>query len=220
MPKRKAEQAQATRSKILKAAKELFTERGYADSPADEIVRRAGLSRGALYHHFRDKKDVFALVYEMLQREVHTRILNAISTQSDPWKRLLKGCDTYLDASLDPSVQRIVLLDAPHVFSRQNLAQLQALTGTGLIGPGLMRMFLQELMDSGVLVRQNAWSLSVLIGGALDAGALEIALAPDKSMWRRELGEAIVRLLECLRIPRGAYDRPWRQPRTKVKSKS
>ena len=217
--RRKADKAQATRQSILKVARAVFTERGYADAATDEIAEKAGVTRGALYHHFRDKKDVFALVYEILQREIYSRILEATSAESDVWERLIQACHVYLDASMDPAVQRIVLLEAPRVFSRRTLSELQAVTGPGLIGPGLMRMFLQELMDTGVIFRQNAWSLSILIGGALDAAALEIATAPDKEMWRRELGIAIDKLLHRLRISKNEKDHGWRQPRPKRRGK-
>jgi AcrR family transcriptional regulator len=217
--RRKADQAQATRQSILKVARSVFTERGYADAATDEIAEKAGVTRGALYHHFRDKKDVFALVYEILQREIYSRILEATSAESDVWKRLTRACHVYLDASLDPAVQRIVLLEAPRVFSRRTLSELQAVTGPGLIGPGLMRMFLQELMDTGVIFRQNAWSLSILISGALDAAALEIATAPDKAMWRRELGLAVDNLLDRLRISKNEKDSGWRQPRPRSQGK-
>ncbi len=80
-------------------------------------------------------------------------------------------------------------------------------------------MFLQELMDTGVIFRQNAWSLSILISGALDAAALEIATAPDKAMWRRELGLAVDNLLDRLRISKSEKDRGWRQPRPKSQSR-
>jgi AcrR family transcriptional regulator len=213
--KRKADQAQATREAMLKAARAVFTERGYEDAATDEIVERAGVTRGALYHHFRDKKDLFALSYEILQREIQSRILAAISTESETWKRLVRACEVYLDACLDPAVQRIVLLDAPRVFSRQSLFQLQAETGSGLIGQGLMRMFLQELMDRGITVRHNAWTLSVLLSGALESAALEIALAPDKELWRRELGAGFVSLLERLKISPEEKDHGWRKPKPK-----
>jgi len=207
--RRKAEQAQVTRETILRAARAVFTEKGYESTAAEEIAVRAGVTRGAFYHHFRDKKDIFALCYEILQREIQQRVLKAVSDESDTWKRLIRGCEVYLEAALDPAVQRIVLLDAPRVFTRSALTQLQAVTGSGLIGPGLMRMFLQDLMDSGVLVRQNAWAMSVLLGGALEAAALEIATAPDKQMWRQGLEHGLVALLERLRIRPEEKDRGW-----------
>ena len=218
--RRKAEQAQATREAILKVARAVFTERGYDDAANDEIAERAGVTRGALYHHFRDKKDVFALCYEILQREVQQKVLAAVSAEADTWKRLVRACEAYLEASLDPAVQRIVLLDAPRVFSRPTLTQLQAVTGSGLVGPGLMRMFLQDLMDKGVLVRQNAWSFSVLVGGALEAAALEIASSPDKDLWRRELEASLLVLLERMKIRPDEKDRGWRQPKPRKKPRT
>lgn len=217
--RRKAEQAQATRESILKVARAVFTEKGYEDAAMDEIAERAGVTRGAVYHHFRDKKDVFALCYEILQREIQEKVLTAITAEPDTWKRLLRACEVYLQAALDLAFQRIVLLEAPRVFTRAELTQLQAVTGAGLIGPGLMRMFLQDLMDGGVAVRENAWALSVLLGGALEAAALEIATAPNKDMWRRGLEQGLMALLGRLKIRAGEKDRGWRQPRPPRKTR-
>src|SRR5918993_1373164 len=109
----KTDQTAETRSALIGAARRLFTERGYAATPTEEVVRGAGASRGALYHHFRDKEELFRAVYEDVDREVVGKIVAAAQGQEDAWDRLVVGCRTYLAASLDPAVQQVVLLDGP-----------------------------------------------------------------------------------------------------------
>src|SRR3982750_1415055 len=109
----KAEQSELTQGALLTAARELFTEKGYAATATEEIVQQAGVTRGALYHHFRDKEELFQAVFEEAERGlVETVRTAADSAQTDPWQGFLVGCQAFLDACLEPAVQRIVLLDA------------------------------------------------------------------------------------------------------------
>src|SRR3712207_5311357 len=126
----KADRKAETRAALVGAARRLFTERGYAATPTEEIIRGANASRGALYHHFRDKEEVFRAVYEEVDREVVGKIVAAAGGQEDAWDRLVVGCRTYLAASLDPAVQQIVLLDGPSVLgwerSEEHTSELQS----------------------------------------------------------------------------------------------
>src|SRR5881398_3481078 len=107
----KEEHAEATRAALIASARALFAERGYAAVSIEEIVRRARVTRGALYHHFEDKADLFRAVFERVQR-----LLDAASSQPDPARHLEVGCHAFLDACAEPDVQRIVLLDGPAVL--------------------------------------------------------------------------------------------------------
>src|SRR5690606_19094482 len=119
--------------------------KGYAATATEEIVQAAGVTRGALYHHFRDKQDLFEAVYRDLQDDLRERILQASRSQpeSQPWERLRAGFHEYLDHSLDPTVQRIVLVDAPSVLGWERWRQIDAEYALGLLRLGFGRA--QEL---------------------------------------------------------------------------
>src|ERR1700722_16727765 len=120
---RMAERTEETRAAILAAARELFAERGYAAVGTEEIVRAARLTRGALYHHFAGKEDLFRAVYalaqqELVEQEIVEKIAVAAVAASDPLDALRTGARIWLDVCEDPAVQRIALLDAPSVLGR------------------------------------------------------------------------------------------------------
>src|ERR1700751_4796655 len=105
---RKAEQSLQTRAALIGAARELFAQRGYADVGTEEIVRAAGVTRGALYHHFAGKRELFEAVYEEVERELVEEIaLNAGSAASDPFEALHAGTRAFLQACEDPAIQQI-----------------------------------------------------------------------------------------------------------------
>src|SRR2546423_15591513 len=105
---RKAEQAEATQAAVIGAARALFAARGYADVPTGEIVQRAGVTRGALYHHFRDKRDLFRAVVEQLEQETVEKIASAAFSESDPWLAPQTALGALLDVCLGPDGHRVV----------------------------------------------------------------------------------------------------------------
>src|SRR3954470_4426514 len=116
-PGRREAEAQATREALIDAALELFTRRGYAGVGTEEIVRRARVTRGALYHHFDDKRDLFRAVHEQMEAEVVEAIQQRLASfAGDPVEGLAEGVRSYLDACADPSFARITLIDAPAVL--------------------------------------------------------------------------------------------------------
>src|SRR3954468_16637648 len=113
MKTRRAEQAEGTRAALIDAARLLFAERGYAAVATEEIVAAARVTRGALYYHFEDKRDLFRAVYAEVDRELVEGIARVALAAPDPRHRLIGGFDAFLDACVDPALQRIVFLDAP-----------------------------------------------------------------------------------------------------------
>ena len=116
-----AERSEATRAALVAAARPLFADRGYAHVGTEEIVRAAGVTRGALYHQFRDKLELFAAVVEQLEQELAKRTgVAAMATQQpgapDPLAELRAGAEAWLEACTEPEIQRIVLLDGPAVL--------------------------------------------------------------------------------------------------------
>src|SRR5688572_32274170 len=103
---RKAEQSEATRAALISAGRELFAERGYAGVGTEEIVRAAGVTRGALYHHFAGKPQLLEAVYEQVEGELTQKIATGALSGSDPLEALRAGSEMFLDACLEPEVQR------------------------------------------------------------------------------------------------------------------
>src|SRR5436190_10759703 len=112
-----AERRAQTRAALIAAGRTLFTERGFAGAGREEIVERAGLTRGALYHHFASKEDLFAAVYEEVERDLTEAVIVAAAATDDPIESLRLGAFAFLDAAATPDVRRIVLLHGPAVLS-------------------------------------------------------------------------------------------------------
>jgi AcrR family transcriptional regulator len=195
-PNRKAAQSEATRAALLAVARSLFADRGYARVSTEEIVRRAGVTRGALYHHFRDKRDLFRAVFEGVEQEVAERIAGAALAREDLWEQQLAAIDAYLDVCLEPAVQQIVMVDAPSVLGLSEWRDIEATYGLALVRGGL-----KAVMDAGLIEEQPVEPLAHLVFGALTEAGLVIAHAQDVEGARAEVGAAIERLLEGLRTP-------------------
>ncbi len=123
---RQVENSAATRAALIKIARKLFADRGYADTATEEVVRRARVTRGALYHHFKDKQDLFKAVLLEEEKRLAAATTAVAARQSDPWRALAAGCDAFLSECLNPAVQRIVLIDAPAVLGWEAYRQIDA----------------------------------------------------------------------------------------------
>jgi AcrR family transcriptional regulator len=191
----KADQSQATRAALIEAARELFAARGYGAVATEEIVRAAGVTRGALYHHFAGKTELFEAVYEEVERRLVEQIASsAISSASDPLAALHAGAQAFLDACEDPAVQRVALVDAPSVLGWERWREIGLRYGFGLV-----EATLRAAMDAGLIDRQPVRPLAHLLLGAIDEGAMLIARAGDDGTTRRQVGAAVDRFLDALR---------------------
>jgi AcrR family transcriptional regulator len=188
-----AERRAATRAALIAAARALFAERGYAAVGTEEIVRRAGVTRGALYHHFPAKPDLFRAVYERVEQELTERIVTEVPLVGDPVAVLRDGTAVFLDACLEPEVQRIALLDAPAVLGYEAWREIGERYGLGLIQAAL-----QRAVDVGAIPAQPVRPLARVLLGALDEAALLIARADDVAAARREVGGTLEFLLTAL----------------------
>ena len=195
-PSRKAQQSEATRAVLVAEGRRLFAARGYAGVGTEEIVRAAGVTRGALYHHFDGKEDLFRAVYEDVERELVERVAAAATAADDPLEVLHAGVQAFLDACEDPAVQRIALIDAPSVLGWERWREIGLNYGFGLVHGALA-----AAMDAGVIERQPVRALAHLLLGALDEGALLVARADDDGRTRLEVGHALARHLDALRPP-------------------
>lgn len=188
-------QGDATRAALTDAARQLFGERGYAETSTDEVVARAGVTKGALYHHFTGKEDLFRAVYEQVEREVSDQAV-AEFLGPDPWAALVGGCALWIDAHLDPSVRRIVLQDARGVLGWDDVRAIE-----NRYGAVALRGALRKAMVAGVLERQPLRPLALLLRGALSEGCLFIAESPDPLAARAEVVALVTAMLAAFRIP-------------------
>jgi len=188
------ERSEATRSALLGAARSLFTERGYSAVSTEEIVRAAGVTRGALYHHFRDKQDLFRAVFETIEQEMAERVAMAALSETDPWQQQMLATGAFLDNCLDPAVQRIALTDAPSVLGLAEWREIEERYGLGLVQAAV-----QNLIDQGLIEDQPVEPLAHLLLGAFTEAGLLIARSEDREAAREEVGGSIERLMHGLR---------------------
>jgi AcrR family transcriptional regulator len=187
------ERSEATRANLIATARRLFAERGYAGVGTEEIVRAAGVTRGALYHHFTGKPELLEAVYEQVEGELTKKIAGAALGGSDPMSALRAGTEMFLDACLEPEVQRIVLLDAPAVLGWERWREI-----AGDHGLGLVEAALGAAMDTGAIARQPLRPLAHVMMGALDEAAMLVARADDTDAARAEVGATLESILEGL----------------------
>jgi AcrR family transcriptional regulator len=195
----KAERSEATRAALIATAQRLFAERGYGGVGTEEIVRETGVTRGALYHHFAGKRDLFEAVYEEVERQlVESIAASAMRVAGDPLEALQAGAQAFLDACCeDLAVQRIAVIDAPSVLGWERWREIGLRYGFGLVQASI-----EEAIEAELIERQPAAPLAHLLLGALDEGAMLVARADDGGETRRQLGESIARFLRALAPPR------------------
>jgi AcrR family transcriptional regulator len=186
--------SEATREQLLAAARPLFAARGYAAVGTEEIVRAAGVTRGALYHQFRDKAELFAAVVEQLESEVTARVAHGAVGAGDPLEALRAGTRMFLEVCSEPEVERILLLDAPAVLGWDRWREVSARYGLGLL-----RGALEAAMEAGVIAPAPALPLAHMLMSALDEGAMYVARAADGAGARAEVLAVVDRLLDGLR---------------------
>lgn len=187
-----SERTEATRGALIAAGRRLFGERGYAAVGTEEVVAEAGVTRGALYHHFRDKRDLFRAVF-VAQEEAFLMGVGAAvaAVEGGPYARLAAGLDATLDACTDPVTARISFLDGPAVLGSE---EWRAVIEEYSLG--VLRHMLGEAMEAGELRDAPADSLAHLMLGALNEAGMVIAAGGD----RTETGAALRALLEGLRV--------------------
>jgi AcrR family transcriptional regulator len=191
---RREADAQATREALIEAALALFTQRGYAGVGTEEIVARAKVTRGALYHHFDDKRDLFRAVFERVEADLMTRIGERMSAVDDPWELMLGGVAAFLDACEEPAVKQISLMDAPAVLGWSEWRETD-----NRYGLGLTRTALEAAVEAGVLRPIPVEAMAHLFVAALSEAAFVIAYSDRPRKARSEVEAALIQLIEGLR---------------------
>jgi AcrR family transcriptional regulator len=197
-PRRTQEQrSEATRSALLAAARRLFAERGYDEVAAEEIVRAAGVTRGALYHHFGGKAELLDAVYEQLEREMTEQIARVVlgSELESPLEAMRAGIAAFLDECAKPEVRQIALHDAPAVLGWDRWREIAAANGLGLIEASLA-----AAVEAGELQPLPLRPAAHLLLGALDEAAMLAARNSDP-IARAEATTVLSALLDGLAVP-------------------
>lgn len=173
MAKRRAETMEENRGKLIAAGRKAFAEKGYSAASMDELTAEVGLTRGALYHNFGDKRGLLAAVVNQIDSEMAQRARKMGETEGDDWQGLLAEATAYIRMALDPEVQRIVLLDGPAVLgdpskwpSQDNCLQVT-------------RRTVERLMEKGIIKSVDAEAAARLLSGAALNAALWVAAADN-----------------------------------------
>ncbi len=162
-----------TRKKLIQVARRAFGEYGYAETSMDKLTAEAGLTRGALYHHFGDKKGLFAAVVDQIDSEMASSAQQHLEQPDDLWEGLMLEGRTYIQNALNPEFQRIVLRDGPAVLGDPAHwpSQNKCLQST--------RECVEQLLAEGRLKPVDALAAAVLLNGAAMNAALWVASSDD-----------------------------------------
>lgn len=193
----KAEKHAATRAALLATARALFAEKGYAATGTEEVVAQAAVTRGALYYHFKDKQALFAAVVEEVAQDILNEIEAAAGEAQSPVDAMVRGCQAFLDACLQPAARQIYLIDAPSVIGWLQWREIDARYGTGSLRRGIDAA-LAELPRGQ---RLSAEALTYLLTGAMNEAALWLAAAGNEVAARKTADTALKRILELLFTP-------------------
>lgn len=196
--KARTEMIEETRKKLVAAARQQFGRVGYADTVMDELTAQAGMTRGALYHHFGDKKGLFLAVAQEIDAEMDARLADISAHASDNWSAFKGRCRAYLEMTMEPEVQRILLRDSPSVLGAEYLqaGKLQCVAS--------MTRMLKTLMEEKHIAPTSPEVLAHLINGGLMDAAFWIANRPeDKQALAQALDgvELLLNGLKPLRTP-------------------
>ncbi|WP_084957297.1 TetR/AcrR family transcriptional regulator [Thermoactinospora rubra] len=189
----RAEQREQTRRALIREARRLFATQGYGRVGLSEVVKAAGVTKGALYHHFAGKAELFRAVLHEVMREVAGRVAAAAEAHDDPWRQLTEGCRAFLAATADPEVQRIMLLDGPAVLGWSEWRAMDEDTSARHLAEALA-----GLVEAGDLARQPVEPLTRLLSGAMNEAALWLA-ASGRPEDLEDTWSALARMLEGLR---------------------
>jgi len=187
------ERTAASLAKLMAAARPLFRTQGYAQTSVDDITRAAALTKGAFYHHFTDKMAIFHAVFEEGERQLQADI-KAACAQRDPWNMLRSGCLAFLDLTLEPGTQRLLLREGPSVLGWDAWRNICTRYSLGLISSAI-----RAAMKAGQLRERPAEPLAAAIYGALTESARYMAQLDEPAAALPAVRTEILLMLEALR---------------------
>lgn len=192
MSRARTEMIDATRARLIASARQAFATQGYANTSMDDFTARAGLTRGALYHHFGDKKGLLAAVVAELDAQMDAHLQRITDQARDPWSGFCERCRAYLRMAQEGEIRRIVLQDAPAVLGDTG-SQQQCVES--------LRQLLEVMMQAGVIAQAPSVALAQLINGSLINTALWIARDEQPNLRLQEGLQALELLLQGLKQP-------------------
>ena len=191
MRRTQAERSETTINELLAAAEERFAATGYAGTSIEDIVRAAGVTRGALYHHFPSKAAVFEAVFEQQQRKLVASQVEQLVDEPDVWVQIRRGCEIYLAETLAPEVRRISILDAPTALGWERMREIESKYLLALLDQSLARAEELGLVEPG----DRRLRIHMLFGAMTEA-AVYVARARRPKQALRDVVTEINRLLD------------------------
>lgn len=183
------ERSEATTAELVEVARRLFAADGYAATSLDDVVRGAGVTKGALYHHFSGKRELFLAVFEREQQRLAAVQYQAFARREGTREGFFAATRAFLEASLDPGVQRITLLDAPSVLGWERIREVE-----GRYALVQLRQGIEALIRDGHLAPRPVAPLATMLFGAMCEAAMMVARADDQ----RAAAGAVLAELEAI----------------------
>ncbi|WP_434984981.1 TetR/AcrR family transcriptional regulator [Pseudomonas protegens] len=190
----RAAMIEQTRARLIASARQAFARQGYAKTSMDDLTAEAGLTRGALYHHFGDKQGLLAAVVEQIDSEMDERLEAISAAASDPWQGFAQRCRAYLEMAQEAEIRRIVLQDARAVLGQRQPAEEHCIDS--------LSRRLQALVEAGLITPAPSQALARLLNGSLVDAALWIAAAEQPEQRLQQALQALELLLRGLQPPR------------------
>jgi AcrR family transcriptional regulator len=187
-----AERREATTTALVAAARELFAADGYAATSLDAVVGKAGVTKGALYHHFAGKKELFEAVFAAEQQRLLEKVTAAYGRKDDAWEAFEAGCRAFLEICLEPEVQRIFLLDAQGALGWE---KVRALEHSSLEG---MEVAIQRAIDEGKIVPRDPVPLASMLFGLLCETSMVVARAENQDRAQKDAVDELHRIFQSL----------------------
>ncbi|WDR04391.1 TetR family transcriptional regulator [Devosia algicola] len=185
MARSNPERSQATRLALMDAAKDLFIKKGFADTATPDIVRAAGVTRGALYHHFEDKKALLTAIVEREAEAVAQQIADMSVRAKSPSEALLRGAAAYFDAMNTPGRTRLLLLEAPAILGAAATGAIDRGNAGSTLETGLIELLGPDANRDWIAATTN------MLSAAFDCAALAIAGGADRSVYERSIAVLI-----------------------------
>jgi AcrR family transcriptional regulator len=186
----RAQQVAQTRDSLIRAGRELFGQKGFRATSVEDLARAARVTTGALYHHFPTKTALFEAVFEQAHSELMAASMEAAQDASDDLDQLGRGFEAFLDAVLEPDLQRILILDGPAVLGPARYTELDERYAFAVIVAGL-----RAATEAGALRVDDPETVTRLLLGALTRGAMLIANSADPVETRHAVAQSMRALM-------------------------
>ncbi len=181
-----------TRSKILEIAREKFVKKGFRNTSLKEIVEEIGLTRGAFYHHFKNKEEIFYELIKLIQGELGEYVANRSMESDEPWEQLITGCVAFIEKAIDKDLMKILLVDGPSIISWEAWKELDSENSESHL-----REHLLELQEQKIVKNVNIDYLTSFISGGLNELAISISRSNQYDV--KEIEESVKVMLEGIK---------------------